>query len=544
MKINIISALNLGKTRISKYFLLFSLPFLFISNLQAAESYQFQNAPGSKVANQAKSEDVLDITSLMTATASDDIEGVKFFVRSGRSVIDRQNYGGATALHIAARNNSFEITEILINNGANLNILDNEGYSPAMRAASFGNDEIVEILADNSADLSILDSAGQSIVMLSANSGCSNCLDIIFKKYNFAKHFGLPLLQDQLGKSFEISRNQANQESQALIESYLDKSLKFSSLKLKEQEESEEQIIEKDLKELVAAKKVSKKYIIKKPRANKASTPKIEESPKALELPRADKAPETLIIEDLSSPKKELPKKKKLSKAKKGKKITYKPLAKKMKLKKQKFIFKKPPEEAAPKAKEIVKKITKEMPKEVAKEEVKEVKKEAAKIEEPAPLIIPVKKPNLAPKKLEKVQKKSTKKAKAKKFKFKALKTPKPTKEQLEELKKLSQKENNLKAEKAEVQIKEVKQEELSKAPKDQRSQAPEKPKKIKFKLKKSSQAEESIETNPPKAKEIINLNNYENKDSSLKIFKLNSLKNSLSNSKIKSNIAYRLIRR
>ena len=69
------------------------------------------------------------ISTLMSATANNDIEGVKFFSEAGPSVINQRNKGGATSLHIACRESNFDIVKILIENGANLNIVDNVAES-------------------------------------------------------------------------------------------------------------------------------------------------------------------------------------------------------------------------------------------------------------------------------------------------------------------------------------------------------------------------------------------------------------------------------
>jgi hypothetical protein len=47
------------------------------------------------------------ITSLMTAVTNRDIESIKYLVKSASYEINKQNFGGATALHIACRNSDF-----------------------------------------------------------------------------------------------------------------------------------------------------------------------------------------------------------------------------------------------------------------------------------------------------------------------------------------------------------------------------------------------------------------------------------------------------
>jgi hypothetical protein len=61
----------------------------------------------------SSTEQFAGISTLMSATANNDIDGVRFFSKAGPSVINQRNKGGATSLHIACREGNFEITKIL-----------------------------------------------------------------------------------------------------------------------------------------------------------------------------------------------------------------------------------------------------------------------------------------------------------------------------------------------------------------------------------------------------------------------------------------------
>lgn len=177
-----------------------------------------------------KSDEIAGISALMSAVANNDLSGVKFFSKAGKVMINQKNLGGGTALHIACREGNFEITKILIENGAEVNAIDNEGWTALMRASLYGNKDIVKLLLENGVQANILNSIGESALVHAATSNCSDCLDSMFEKFNFIKLMDIKLLKEQLTSSFVIAKNHDNKVAQGLIESYLDRVIKMSPL--------------------------------------------------------------------------------------------------------------------------------------------------------------------------------------------------------------------------------------------------------------------------------------------------------------------------
>ena len=174
--------------------------------------------------------DLAGVSSLMLAVSSNDVEGVKFFSRAGGFLINQKNVGGATALHIAARNGNIDIIIILLANGADVNIADNEGWTPLMRAAINGNAKIVEALLGKGANVALLNSNRESVLTHAALSDCFDCLNIIFTKSDLIKTMDTKLLKEQLIDSFIIARNRENKATQNLLEGYLDRVTKMTPL--------------------------------------------------------------------------------------------------------------------------------------------------------------------------------------------------------------------------------------------------------------------------------------------------------------------------
>ncbi len=171
----------------------------------------------------AKEDNISGITSLMSAVASNDVNGVKFFAKAGPASINQKNFGGATALHIAAREGNLEIAKILIESGANINAADNEGWTPLMRSSLAAKRDIVELLLSKNAQAELLNSSKESAIFHAASSDCNDCLGLLFERFNFAQFMDIESLKTQLTDSFVVARNHENQAAQDMIAAYLDR---------------------------------------------------------------------------------------------------------------------------------------------------------------------------------------------------------------------------------------------------------------------------------------------------------------------------------
>lgn len=172
----------------------------------------------------------IGVTSMMSAVASNDVDGVRFFSKSDRNLINRKNLGGATALHIACRNSNVEIVKILLEAGADPDIGDNEGWTPTMRAALTGNQAVIDLLLAHGGNPSHLNLFDESAIMHATMVDCMPCLESMFSKFDFVRAINLQLLNDQINNSFLIAKNRDNQPIQKLLESYLDNVVKKASI--------------------------------------------------------------------------------------------------------------------------------------------------------------------------------------------------------------------------------------------------------------------------------------------------------------------------
>lgn len=72
---------------------------------------------------------------------------MKFNFRSGLTAV------GDTALHIAASIGTKEVTTLLLDNNANVNVNNMQGWTPIMRAVGAKNYEAMDTLIEYSPDL-------------------------------------------------------------------------------------------------------------------------------------------------------------------------------------------------------------------------------------------------------------------------------------------------------------------------------------------------------------------------------------------------------
>jgi hypothetical protein len=98
--------------------------------------------------------------------------------------INRKDADGNAPLHLAFETVylSYSIVRILIENGADINILDKNGQTPLIRAVLIRNDAIVKKLLEKNADLNIIDKDGNNAVGYAYSLPTYNIRDFVISK--------------------------------------------------------------------------------------------------------------------------------------------------------------------------------------------------------------------------------------------------------------------------------------------------------------------------------------------------------------------------
>ena len=88
---------------------------------------------------------------------------------------------GATALHLAADKGQKEVVEVLVLNGALLEVPDKRGYTPLHWAARNGHKEVVELLLWNGARINVGTREGDTALHLAVLNGKKEVVEVLLK---------------------------------------------------------------------------------------------------------------------------------------------------------------------------------------------------------------------------------------------------------------------------------------------------------------------------------------------------------------------------
>jgi ankyrin repeat protein len=112
-----------------------------------------------------------------------DLSLAKYYISKGAK-IDCKSVEGQTALHDSAKRNMLESVKLLVESGANVNAIDNEGNTPLHIAAGgylarLDPLEAVEYLVKNGAKIDLLNNAGQTALDLAIIRDNTKVIDFL-----------------------------------------------------------------------------------------------------------------------------------------------------------------------------------------------------------------------------------------------------------------------------------------------------------------------------------------------------------------------------
>lgn len=106
---------------------------------------------------------------------------VRFLLDSGADVNAVEN-NGYTALMNAARKGYVKIVELLLERGADKDKASVDGWTALMNASAFDRKEIVDLLIDKGADINKADKLGRTALMIAVIMNKKDIVDLLLKK--------------------------------------------------------------------------------------------------------------------------------------------------------------------------------------------------------------------------------------------------------------------------------------------------------------------------------------------------------------------------
>jgi ankyrin repeat protein len=111
-----------------------------------------------------------------------DIAAIKRHLAAGTDLNEKNiQESGWAPLHYASIYNRAEITKLLIENGANIEIKCDAGRTPLLEAATRGQTRVAKVLIEQGADVKASEKSGTSALGLAVLSGNTNMVRLIFK---------------------------------------------------------------------------------------------------------------------------------------------------------------------------------------------------------------------------------------------------------------------------------------------------------------------------------------------------------------------------
>jgi FOG: Ankyrin repeat len=98
---------------------------------------------------------------------------VETFVKKGGINYNKRDENGNTPLYYAAQKGARDIVKLLIENGADATIANNQSITPLHAVSKTGNKEIITILTENGADVNATDKEGKTPLIYAVSAGKS-----------------------------------------------------------------------------------------------------------------------------------------------------------------------------------------------------------------------------------------------------------------------------------------------------------------------------------------------------------------------------------
>ena len=183
-----------------KKYILILLAFLLAFCSSGSSSTEVEETVAAEE-TQATEEDVETVkeptNSIWVSAKKGDIESIKQHIAYGTDLDSKGSRRNETALIIAACQGHYEIVEVLINAGADLDAKNDEDVTAQFCAVFFGRTEIVQLLSDSGADPNIV--MNQDLT----------AMDLVSVEWNGERETAVKLYKLKYGVDFDIDEVEA-----------------------------------------------------------------------------------------------------------------------------------------------------------------------------------------------------------------------------------------------------------------------------------------------------------------------------------------------
>ncbi len=112
-----------------------------------------------------------------SALEKDDVSYIENLIKTKKLDMSLDNL-----LLESTRRNSKEIIKLLIKKGANIEVKDDENWTPLMCAAHFNSKEVVELLLEKGANIEAKDNEGETALIRAAYNDSKEVTKLLIKK--------------------------------------------------------------------------------------------------------------------------------------------------------------------------------------------------------------------------------------------------------------------------------------------------------------------------------------------------------------------------
>jgi len=118
---------------------------------------------------------------LKMAAADDDLESVERLLREGAHINARKGAYKTTALMEASVQGNVEVMRFLVENGADVNLVDKDGWTALMGATVEGRLESVKLLLELGAQVDAENDKGQTALVMASGPGHTEIREALLK---------------------------------------------------------------------------------------------------------------------------------------------------------------------------------------------------------------------------------------------------------------------------------------------------------------------------------------------------------------------------